>query len=258
MRVATWNVNSIKSRADLVAAFLDAEQPDVIALQETKCPTARFPAGLFEDRGYGWVHHGRDSRNGVALASRLGLTDVQIGFSGDAQAPFDEARLIAATIDGVRVLTLYAPNGAKRKSHSWHVKLAWFELLANELVFELADHADVLVIGDFNVCPAPDDLYDPAKRNRNLVSDEERAAVARIRDLGFVDVAAALHGSGAGYTWYAYREGQFENDRGYRLDHALASPGLASRAVSCEPLRRWRDPAIKPSDHVPLLAEFSE
>ncbi len=256
MRVASWNVNSIRSRAELVAQFLDEEQPDVIALQETKCSDAQFPASLFDEREFEWVHHGRGARNGVALASRHGLAEVRSGFSGEAQPPFDECRLVAATIGGVRVLALYAPNGAKRKSHDWQVKLAWFELLHSELTYELDDHDDVLVIGDFNVCPTPDDLYDPAKRNRNLVSDEERAAVARIRELGLVDVAAAMHGADAGYTWYAYREGQFENDRGYRLDHALATPGLASRITLCEPLRKWRDPSIRPSDHAPLLVAF--
>ncbi len=240
-----------------MAEFLDAEAPDVIALQETQCSNAQFPAGLFDDRGYEWVHHGRGSRNGVALASKVGLADVQIGFSGKARPPFDECRLLAATIGGVRVLTVYAPNGAKRKSQSWQVKLAWFELLRNELEFELAEHDDVMVIGDFNVCPTPDDLYDPGKRNRNLVSDEERAAFGRLVELGFVDVAAAMHGASAGYTWYAYREGQFENDRGYRLDLALANPDLAKRIKICEPIRKWREPALGPSDHVPLVVQQS-
>lgn len=176
--------------------------------------------------------------------------------SGRAQPPFNECRLLAATIDGVRVLTLYAPNGAKRKSHDWQVKLAWFELLRNELSFELEEHDDVMVIGDFNSCPTPNDLYDPAKRNRNLVSDEERAAFARLVELGFVDAAAAMYGTNAGYTWYAYREGQFENDRGYRLDLALATPDLVRQITVCEPLRKWRDPKIRPSGHVPLLVEL--
>ena len=256
MRIASWNVNSVRSRAELLAQFLDQDIPDVVALQETKCSDRQFPASLFEHRGYQWVHHGRGSLNGVALASRRGLTEVRLGFSGKAHPPFDECRLIAGTIDGVRILTLYAPNGSRRKSHDWQVKLAWFELLGNELSFELAEHDDVLVVGDFNVCPTPNDLYDPRKRNRNLVSDEERAALARVIELGFVDVAAAMHGADAGYTWYAFRSGQFENDRGYRLDLALATTELARRVEVCEPLRRWRDPEIHPSDHVPLVVEW--
>jgi len=257
VRVVSWNVNSIRTRAGLVADVLDDEQPDVVALQETKCSTAQFPAAPFTDRDYEWVHYGRGAQNGVALASRHGFEDVRVGFSGDTKPPFDECRLIAATIGDVRVLTLYAPNGAKRKSHSWHLKLAWFELLQTELRFGLEDYGDVLVIGDFNVCPTPDDLYEPTKRHRNLVSDEERAAFAGIIELGLMDLAAAMHGPTAGYTWYAYRKGQFESDRGYRLDHALATPALANRAARCEPLRRWRDPALRPSDHVPLIVEWS-
>ena len=256
MRVVTWNVNSIRSRIGLVEEFLDEHQPDVVALQETRCTDSQFPETPFLERGYHLTTHGRGSRNGVALASRTAPIDPRLGFSGTPQPPFDECRLLAATIRGVRVLTVYAPNGAKRKSASWDAKLAWFQMLKHELSFELADHSDVLVIGDFNVCPTPHDLYDPQKRNRNLVSDEERAAVAAILELGLIDIAAHMHRHDAEFTWYSYQQGQFAKDRGYRLDLALATPGLATRALSCSPLRAWRDPKRKPSDHAPLFTEF--
>ena len=256
VRIASWNVNSIRSRRELLGEFLDENLPDVIVLQETRCTTSEFPATTFSERGFHWTHNGRGSRNGVAMASREPLNEVRSGFSGTPQPPFDECRLLTATIAGVRVITLYAPNGAKRRSPAWDATLAWFQMLEHELSFELADHDEVLVIGDFNVCPTPDDLYDPAKRNRNLVSNEERAAVARIGELGFVDIAQQMHGSRAGYTWYSHRPGQFENDRGYRLDLALATPQLAQRVTRCDALRDWRDPVRRPSDHVPLLVEF--
>jgi len=164
---------------------------------------------------------------------------------------------MAATVAGFRVITIYAPNGRKRKTPDWDAKLAWFEMLRVELGFALEDFENVIVVGDFNVCPTPDDVYDPIKkRNRNLVSDEERAALGAVLELGFVDVARALHGAEAGYTWFAQQRGQFEANRGYRLDLVLATAELAGTVTSCDVLREWREPRRGPSDHAPLLTGF--
>ena len=153
-------------------------------------------------------------------------------------------------------MTLYAPNGRKMRSPAWQFKLAWFELLRIELELELAESPRLIVAGDFNVCPEPIDVYDPVKkRNRNLVSEPERAAVGRLFDLGLVDLARELHPDEPGFTWFAFTAGQFAANRGYRLDLALASPDVAAEFTTCRPLRQWREPNLGPSDHTPLLAE---
>ena len=252
MKLVSWNLNSARARAELLAEFLDDERPDVIALQETKCVTAQFPSSVLLDRGYDWAHQGEPGRNGVALAAKARLEDIEIGFGGSPTPPFDEARLITATVGDMRIVSLYAPNGRRRGTDDWHQKLAWFKLLQVWLELELADHEQLVVLGDFNVCPTTDDCYDPNKRNRNLVSDEERAAFAQLLDLGLVDIGRSLHGAETGYTWFAQQRNQFEAGRGYRLDIALATPNVTSRAESCQPLLQWRDPTRRPSDHAPL------
>ncbi len=247
-------MNSIRRRAGLVAAFLEEEQPDVIALQETRCSTGQFPTAVFAERGYEVTHFGDGPRNGVALASKLPIEDITHGFGGQPLPPFDEPRSIFATVEGIRIGTVYAPNGRRRRTYEWHAKLAWFELLGIHVQLELDEWDDLVVIGDYNVCPTPDDVYDPIKkRNRNLVSDEERAAIAALADLGLTDVARSLKGAAADYTWYAQQRNQFEAGRGYRLDLALASDAVAERAIACDGLNRWRQPELGPSDHVPLL-----
>lgn len=257
MRIVTWNVNSIRRRLRLVEQFLEAEAPDVLCLQETKCNDAQFPVKEFAAAGYHVATHGLGGYGGVAIASRLGLDNVTYGFGGQHGAPFNEPRLLAADIGDHRVATLYAPNGKTIRSPSWDIKLAWFELLRIELELELADSPRLIVAGDFNVCPTEADVYDPVKkRNRNLVSDAERAAVARILDLGFTDLGRVLHPEDPGYSWYAFSAGQFAAHRGYRLDLVLASAEAEATAQSCRSLRAWREPELAPSDHTPVLATF--
>ena len=263
MRVATWNVNSVRARLPLLIDFVDAEEPDVIALQETRCHEAQFPTAELAERGYKTVAIGDGPRAGVCLSSRAGLLDVQRGFGGTPVSPFDEPRLLAATVNGIRILTVYAPNGQKAKTPPWQMKLLWFELLRNELALELADceatSTPALVLGDLNVCPTLDDVYDPVKkRNRNLVTTEERQAFGALLTVGFTDVARALHGANAGYTWFSYVDGQLANNRGYRLDVALASDTAMPLISRCEVLSQWRDPALveRPSDHAPLLVDI--
>ena len=256
MKVATWNVNSIRRRISLVSDFLAAESPDVLCLQETRCNNADFPRQEFADAGYDVVPYGSGGNGGIAIASKVGLDNVSFGFGGEHSAPFDEPRLLAADVGDVRLMTLYAPNGRKMRSPAWQFKLAWFELLRIELELELTESPRLIVAGDFNVCPEPIDVYDPVKkRNRNLVSEPERAAVGRLFDLGLVDLARELHPDEPGFTWFAFTAGQFAANRGYRLDLALASPDVAAEFTTCRPLRQWREPNLGPSDHTPLLAE---
>lgn len=253
MKIVSWNVNSIRARADLLRSLLDDEQPDVVALQETRCTDAAFPWALFADAGYEVAHLGQGGHAGVALASRVGLERVSYGFGGEHGPPFDQPRLLSADCDGIRVTSLYAPNGQRMRSAAWFAKLAWFQLLRVELELELEATDQLLVVGDFNVCPAPIDVYDPVrKRNRNLVSDEERAAVAALLELGLHDLGRTLHPDDPGFTWFSFAEGQLEANRGYRLDLALASEPLRARSASCTPLLGWRAPDLRPSDHAPL------
>jgi len=254
VEIVSWNVNSLRSRASLVEAFLAEVRPDVLALQETKTPDSQVPWKLFADAGYEVAHLGAGSSAGVALASRVGLERVQYGFGGEHGRPFDEPRLVAADCDGLRVVNVYVPNGRTMDSAHWRFKLAWLELLRVELELELAETDELVVVGDFNVCPTPDDLYKPSKRNRNLVSDEERAALAKVFDLGLTDLARATHPDNPGYTWFSFTPGFLEANKGYRLDLALGSDPVRQRTESCEPLLAWRRPRenLTPSDHAPL------
>jgi len=253
VQIVSWNLNSIRSRAALVEALLTQETPDVLAMQETRCADATFPWAMFEHAGYEVAHLGTGGHAGVALASRVGLERVSYGFGGEHGPPFDQPRLIAADCDGLRVASVYAPNGQRIRSAAWFAKLAWFQLLAVEMGLELEATRDLLVIGDFNVCPAPIDVYDPIrKRDRNLVSSEERAAVAALLDLGLHDLARELDENEPGFTWFSFAAGQLEANRGYRLDLALGSRTVRERSTECRPLLRWREPDLRPSDHAPL------
>lgn len=259
MRITTWNVNSIRSRLDLVLDFIQHEAPDVLALQETRCSDAQFPFSAFAEVGFDGAHHGAGGHGGVALLSRIGLERVNWGFGGEHGPPFDEPRLISADIGNLRVSNLYAPNGRQVGAAAWEFKLAWFELLRTELELDLRDHAEVVVLGDFNVCPADIDVYDPVKkRNRNLVSEPERDRVRALIDLGLTDAARHLHPDESGFTWFSHGAGQFENGRGYRLDLALISDALLDRATSCRPQLDWRAPDLRPSDHAPVSLEISD
>lgn len=256
MRLASWNVNSLRSRLPLVELFLAQIEPDVVALQETKCNDTQFPWDVFTGAGYEVAHLGTGAHAGVALASRVGLERVKYGFSGEHGPPFDEPRLLRADCEGVRVGSIYVPNGRTAGSSWWKLKLAWLDLLRVELELELEAEPALLVLGDMNVCPTPFDLYQPGKRNRNLVSDEERARIAALLDLGFADLARILHPDEPGYTWFSFSPGQLEAGHGYRLDLALGSKRIEGRATSCRPALEWRDPALRPSDHAPLVVDL--
>lgn len=262
MRIGSWNVNSVRSRLALIERFLVAEQPEVLALQETRCTDRQFPYQAFADLGYEAVHHGTGGHGGVALLSNRGLNRASFGFGGEHGPPFDEPRMIAADVDGQRVVSLYAPNGRRIRTPAWQFKLAWFELLRIDLSLELEESDQLIVAGDFNVCPTAADVYDPVKkRNSNLVSDEERERLRAVIDTGLVDLAAKLHPDETDFTWFSHMAGQVERNRGYRIDLVLASTTVAQHARSCRPLLEWRDPertpdGLAPSDHAPVMAVF--
>lgn len=255
MRVVTWNVNSIRARVDLVAGWLADQRPDVCCLQETKCTDAVFPDEVFTDLGYEVAHHGIDHWNGVAILSKVGLVDVQAGFRGEQQEPFHEARLIAATCGGVRIWSIYVPNGRELDDPHYLFKLVWFERLRAELLLDEAAGQPSLVVGDFNVAPADIDIYDPKRwRRRTHASPAERAALQALLDLGFHDLAREWAPDDPMFTWWNYLS-KLENDRGLRIDLAFGSAEVRERLKGVTVDRRARQ-VERPSDHAPLVVEL--
>ncbi len=263
MRVATWNVNSLRSRAELVGRWLDRCQVDVVLLQETKCRDEQFEEvqdDLFSARGYAVAHHGHNQRNGVAIASRIGLRSVERGFRGRQQQPFDEARLITAEVGDAKqpltVASVYVPNGRALDDPHYLYKLVWLERLRGEAVIRDWPTTPAIVAGDFNVAPTDADVYDPRRwRGRKHASPPERAAIAALYDLGFVDAARALHPDTPQFTWWNYRQ-VLADDRGLRIDLALISPPLWPQIEGCHVDREARA-ADRPSDHAPLILDLS-
>jgi exodeoxyribonuclease-3 len=269
MRVATWNVNSLKARLERVLPWHERARPDVLLMQETKLADADAPAEAFRDAGYELAHHGEGRWNGVAIASRVGIADVVTNFgqplrpartedAGDDE-PLAEARMIAASCGGVRVVSVYAPNGRTVDSIFYQAKLAWFDRLARWLA-EAAKPSEPLVVGgDLNVAPADIDVWDPqACHGGTHVSPPERKAFARLAEWGLVDIYRRQHPEPERYTWWDYRAGNFHKNFGMRIDHLLVSAPLAARAVWTEIDREARKGKPLPSDHAPLVLDLDE
>jgi exodeoxyribonuclease-3 len=254
MRVVTWNVNSIRARSARVLDWLDRHRPDVVLLQETKCDDVRFAQSEteFGRRGYETAHHGTDHRNGVAVLSRVGLDEVRRGFDGPNRPPFDEPRIIAATCAGIRFHSVYVPNGRELDDPHYLYKLVWLERLRAQV----DPSRPTLCAGDFNVAPTDADIYDPVRwRRRTHASQPERAAIAALADTGLRDVTREHRPEPGFFTWWSYRPGQFEANRGLRIDLALGSAPVAERVRSV-----WVDiderAGERPSDHAPLVIEL--
>ncbi len=235
-------------------------EPDVMLMQETKCADAAFEAYAagYSQLGYDAAHHGRDHWNGVAILSRVGLDDVRCGFPGTNRAPYDEARVISALCGGIDVHSVYAPNGRELDDPHYLFKLVWLERLRTVV---RADRATVLA-GDLNVAPTDLDIYDPSRwRRRTHASAPERAAIRALVDLGLRDVTREHRPEPGVFTWWSYRPGQFESNRGLRIDLAFCSADVADRARSV-----WIDidqraddhPIEKPSDHAPLVLDIDD
>ncbi len=279
MRIATWNVNSLKARQDAVEAWLTRAAPDILLMQETKLTDADAPVMAFGMAGYQLVHHGEGRWNGVAIAARTGLdvSDVVTNFGdgpvrnsgpGGAGAdvtgeddfdPFDEARMIAATVAGLRVVSLYAPNGRVVDSPFYTGKLAWFERLAR-WIRETTSPADAVVLGgDLNVAPTEADVWDAAAVHGGThVSERERAAFQALLDAGLSDAYRSRHDEPGRFSWWDYRAGMFHKNLGMRIDHLLVSPSVAARVVDAEIDREARKGPPIPSDHAPLLIDLDE
>ena len=269
MRIATWNVNSLKARLDKVRWWLDRARPDVLLMQETKLTDEAAPAEAFRDAGYELAHHGEGRWNGVAIASRRGIAGVVTNFgeplrpphtpdAGDDE-PLAEARMIAADCGGVRVVGLYAPNGRTLDSPFYEAKLAWFARLARWLETAADPEQPLVLGGDFNIAPADVDVWDArACHGGTHVSAREREAFARLCRWGLVDVYRQHHIEPGRYTWWDYRAGNFHKNFGMRIDHLLATRPLAGRTVWAEIDREARKGKPIPSDHAPLLMDVDE
>lgn len=257
MRVATWNVNSIRSRLQHLTSWLGRASPDVICLQETKVEDDRFPCDALRECGYEPVFFGERTYNGVCIAARFGfaIEDVKKNLDGDGDA--SSKRAIAATVEGVRIVNVYAPNGQAVGTQAWHAKLAWFERLRAELEARYAPDQELLVCGDFNVAPAPIDVYDPEGWEHTVLFHRDgRAALERVLAWGLVDAYRAQHPDPGQYTWWDYRMGNFRKNKGLRIDLALVTRPLAARLVRVEIDRRPREEE-RPSDHAPVVVEIA-
>ncbi|WP_432547007.1 exodeoxyribonuclease III [Kineococcus sp. SYSU DK004] len=262
MRLATWNVNSVRARLDRVLAWVDRSDVDVVALQETKCKDEQFPEQAFRDLGYEVAHHGLSQWNGVAIASRVGLEDVATTFAADVPVFGDpavvEARAIGATCGGVRVWSLYVPNGRGLDDPHYAYKLVWMESLRAAGRRWLAEDpaAQVALVGDFNVAPTDEDVWDPGFfAGATHVSGPERAAFRALEDAGYTDVVRP-HAPGPGvYTYWDYTQLRFPKRQGMRIDFVLGSPALAAR-VSGATVDRQERKGKGASDHAPVLVEL--
>jgi exodeoxyribonuclease-3 len=266
MRIATWNVNSLKARLEKVLWWLARAQPDVLLMQETKLADADAPADAFGAAGYELAHHGQGRWNGVAVASRVGLADVITNFGVPLRAdptpevaddePMAEARMMSAVCGGIRVVSIYAPNGRAVDSPFYHAKLGWFDRLARWFADTRLPSEPLLLGGDFNVAPDDADVWDPAACHGGThVSAPEREAFARLCRWGLVDAYRLRHREPGRYTWWDYRAGHFHKNFGMRIDHLLVTEGIAKRVVAAEIDREARKGKPVPSDHAPLVVD---
>jgi exodeoxyribonuclease-3 len=258
VRVATWNVNSVKQRVPRLLPWLDQRRPDVLCLQETKLTDDAFAALLGEelsDRGYAIAHHGQAQWNGVAILSRVGLDDVVTGVAGAPGFPHPEARAVAATCGGIRVHSVYVPNGRVPDSDHYRYKLAWLAALREVL---RAGPEAAMVCGDMNIAPTDADVFDPAAyAGQTHVTPPERAALAELQALGLHDVVRDRWPTERVFTYWDYRAGMFPKDLGMRIDLVLATGPVAGR-VRAAWVDRYARKGTAPSDHAPVIVDLDE
>lgn len=253
MKIASWNINSLKVRLSQVLEWLDASAPDVLGLQEIKQVTEDFPADAFREAGYQAVASGQRTYNGVATLARGPLLDPLTDID---HFPDPQRRVLATTFDGVRIVNLYVPNGQKLASEKYEYKLEWLAAVRDYLADEMQRHERLVVLGDFNIAPDDRDVYDPVAWGEDIhTSGPERAGLRAIQDLGLTDVFREFPQPEKSFSWWDYRRGRFRRNAGLRIDLILASTAMAARCTACyidrEP-RAWD----RPSDHAPVVAEF--
>ena len=255
MKLATWNVNSLKVRLPQLLTWLVGEQPDVVCLQETKLEDHGFPRQEIEATGYHVCFAGQKTYNGVALLAREGPTEIVVG---NPLCPDEQKRLLTATIRGICVVCAYVPNGQAVGSDKYAYKLEWLEGLARWVSERLAANPQLVVAGDFNIAPDDQDVYDPAAwAGQILCSDPERAAFRRLLGLGLKDSFRLFDQPAKSFSWWDYRMLGFQKNRGLRLDHILLSEALAVRCKAARISREVRK-LERPSDHAPVIAELAD
>lgn len=263
MRIATWNVNSVRTRLEQVVAWLEQERPEVLCLQETKVTDELFPHAAFQSLGYGAAISGQPAYNGVALLSRLPLDDVRIGLEAllpndpEAAELSNQKRLISALVDGVRVLNLYVPNGSALSSDKYAYKLQWLACLRRYLAVQAQQGDPLCMVGDFNIGLEDRDLHDPARLSgRIMASEPERQALRGLMGERLVDAFRLFEPGGGHWSWWDYRSGAWETDRGWRIDHIYLSEELAACATGCV-IDRGPRGQVQPSDHTPVVVNLA-
>lgn len=252
MKIATWNINGIRARIERLSAWLADNEPDVLCLQETKTEDAKFPLGEIAMQGYRATFTGEKSYNGVALLTREVPTDVVIGLPGDDADK--QTRFVSAVVKGVRVASVYVPNGKTLESDSYPYKLRFLERLHAYANVAIASGGPVVIAGDYNVAPEDRDVYDPAEfAGSVLTSPPERAALQKLVDAGLVDALRRVRPDDVVYTWWDYRMLGFPKNKGLRIDHLLLTEDLASKLTSVVVDREARK-GTQPSDHAPVVA----
>jgi exodeoxyribonuclease III len=253
MKIATWNVNSLRARLDHLQTWLQQAHPDVLGIQETKLPDDEFPADQLRSVGYEVLFSGQKGYNGVAILARHPGEDAAASIPGLAD---DQRRILAATYDGVRVVDVYVPNGSFVGSKKYDYKLDWLEHLVAFLEREIQRHGRLVLLGDFNIAPDDRDVYNPKLwEGRVLCSAPERQAFRALLDLGLADAFRLFEPANGHYTWWDYRGKALERNQGLRIDHLLVTEALQSACIACRidrTPRGWE----KPSDHAPVVAQF--
>ncbi len=254
MKIASWNVNSLRVRLSHILSWLETNQPSVLGLQETKVTDDLFPQQALAEAGYEVVYAGQKTYNGVALMAKRAPVDIVTDLPGFEDP---QRRVLAATVDKFRIINLYVPNGQAVGTEKYEYKLNWLLALRDFLEDQLKEHENIVVMGDFNIAPEDRDVHNPkAWEGSVLCSEPERAALRKIADLGFVDTFRLFEQKENTFSWWDYRAAAFRRNLGLRIDLILASPPLEPACtrsiVDCEP-RTWD----KPSDHAPVLAEFT-
>lgn len=252
MQIATWNVNSLKARLPRVQAWIEENQPDVLCMQETKLKQDLFPHDAMTELGYESAHFGQGQWNGVAIVSKVGLTNVVNNFAEGIE-PDHEARIISATCGGIRISSVYVPNGRELDNDHYQYKLSWLNRLRQHLDTSNTPADDVLVGGDFNIAPDDRDVWDIKKfENATHVSAPERAALAHVCDFGMEDTFRHFHDEAGVFSWWDYRGGSFHKGHGMRIDYWLATQSVMARTTSVVIDRNARK-GESPSDHVPVI-----
>lgn len=255
MKIATWNVNSLRVRLPQVLDWLQQNPVDVLGVQETKLTNEAFPASEVEAAGLHWSHNGQKTYNGVALLSRHALLDVSRDLPGLED---EQKRVIAATVNGVRVINVYVVNGQEVGSEKFDYKLRWLDALHAYVAAELQQHTQLVVVGDYNIAPEDRDVHDPAAwAGKVLCSEPERAHFRGLLELGLTDCFRQFEQPPETFSWWDYRQAGFRRNLGMRIDHVLASKPLAERCLSCVVDKAPRK-LERPSDHAPVVADFAE